>query len=492
MATGWLCQKAKRLALPETRADSVPGSSPDQADPENRPRLSLSRRLFLGALVWSLIVVLGGVIAMTVTYRTQTVRLLQQELDSTLVTLPRALEILPDGRVVDIEERLPTDARFQLPLSGRYWAMIAIGDEGDFVNDIRSRSVWDGPLPLPDELADLALSNPGATQYGDTEGPNDERLRVAVRSITVPNRDNPILLMAAADREVTDEGANQLRFILIVTMTTLAAGTLLALWIGLQVALRPFDRVQNHIAQIREGRRARLDGYYPVEVQPLTDELNKLLDNNRKIVERSQTHVGNLAHALKTPLAVLRNEASGQTPLDDVVRRQTESMRANVDHYLKRAQAAARSEALGVRTEVEPVAAGLVRLLNRLFEASGIEVVNKVETGLFVRIEQQDLEEMLGNILENACKWADSRVEVSCGESKNGLMSIHVDDNGEGLSPEDREAAVKRGVRLDETAPGTGLGLSIVADISEMNGGRLELSESPLGGLRASLWLRSA
>ena len=435
---------------------------------------------------------LGGVTAMTITYRTQTVRLLQQELDSTLVTLPRALEILPDGRVVDIEERLPSDARFYLPLSGRYWAMIAVGENGRVVNDIRSRSVWDGPLPLPDALAAQALAQPGETQYANTRGPNDERLRVAVRSITVPNRDNPILLMAAADREVTDEGANQLRFILIVTMTTLAAGTLLALWIGLRVALRPFDRVQAHIAQIREGRRARLDGYYPVEVQPLTDELNKLLDNNRKIVERSQTHVGNLAHALKTPLAVLRNEATGDTPLDDVVRRQTESMRSNVEHYLKRAQAAARSEALGVRTEIKPVAAGLVRLLNRLFDSAGIEVIDKIEPGLHARIEQQDLEEMLGNLMENACKWADSRVEVSSGESKNDLMSIHIDDDGEGLSPEDRNAAVKRGVRLDETAPGTGLGLSIVADISEMNGGGLELSESPLGGLRATIWLRQA
>ncbi|WP_018147579.1 ATP-binding protein [Henriciella marina] len=460
------------------------------AERPGKPRLSLSRRLFLGAIVWSLIVVVGGVIAMTAAYRTQTVRILQQELDSTLVTLPRALEILPDGRVVDIEERLPSDSRFTLPLSGRYWAMIAIQDDRSFGADIRSQSVWDGPLPLPQDLASRALDAPGQTQYGNTRGPNDEELRVAVRSITVPNREHPILLMAAADRDVTDEGANQLRLILLTAMATLAGGTLLALWIGLRMALRPFDRVQNHIAEIREGQRARLDGDYPIEVQPLTDELNKLLDSNRKIVERSQTHVGNLAHALKTPLAVLRNEATGDTSLDDVVRRQTESMRANVDHYLKRAQAAARSEALGVRTEIAPVAAGLARLLNRLFEARGIEVTVEIAADRYVRIEQQDLEEMLGNLMENACKWAHSRVEVSCKRGQNGLMHIHIDDDGKGLAPEAREAAVKRGVRLDETAPGTGLGLSIVADISEMNGGNLELAESPLGGLRATITLR--
>jgi signal transduction histidine kinase len=472
-----------------------PGAAPLKAgdlDQKERPKLSLSRRLFLGAVVWSLIVVVGGVIAMTITYRAQTVRILQQELDSTLVTLPRALEILPDGRVVDIEEMLPSDARFQLPLSGRYWAIIAVESDGTLGDDIRSQSVWDGPLPLPEELASAALNDPGSTRYGNTDGPNDELLRVSVRSITVPNRENPILLMAAADREMTDEGANQLRFILIVTMTTLAAGTLLALWIGLKVALRPFNRVQTHIADIREGRRARLDGYYPVEVQPLTDEINKLLDNNRKIVERSQTHVGNLAHALKTPLAVLRNEAKGSTPLDDVVRRQSETMRTNVDHYLKRAQAAARSEALGVRAEVGPVVAGLERLLNRLFETRAITVHNRVHPETHARIEQQDLEEMLGNLMENACKWAHSRVEVSSTASEKRLMGLHVDDDGEGLSPEDRDAAVLRGVRLDETAPGTGLGLSIVADIADMNGGRLELSESPLGGLRATVWLRRA
>ena len=455
-----------------------------------KPRMSVSRRMFIGAIIWSLIVVVGGIIAMTVSYRAQTVRLLQQELDSILVTLPRALEILPDGRVVDQPDKLPSDVRYDLPLSGRYWAMIAVQEDGSMGDDIRSQSLWDGPLPLPDSLATDALADPGQTEYGNATGPADERLRVAIRAITVPNRDNPILLMAAADRQATDEGANQLRFLLLISMSLLAAGTLIALWIGLRLALLPLDRVQTHISQVREGKRARLDGDYPVEVLPLTQELNKLLDNNRAIVERAQTHVGNLAHALKTPLAVLRNEATGESSLDDVVRRQTESMRANVDHYLKRAQAAARAEALGVRTEIAPVADGLVRLLNRLFETQGITVISTIKAGIHVRLEQQDLEEMLGNVMENACKWAESRVEVSIEASDNDTMMIHVDDDGRGLTADEMHSAVKRGVRLDETAPGTGLGLSIVADIADMNGGRLDLSESPLGGLRATITVR--
>ena len=462
----------------------------DDKRTSQRPKLSLSRRLLIGAIIWSIIAVVGGIIAMTVSYRAQTIRLLEQELDSTLITLPRALEILPDGRVVDQEDKLPSDVRYDLPLSGRYWAMIAVDADGTFRSDIRSQSLWDGPLPLDAELATEALTDPGTTKYGNAIGPADERLRIAARSITIPNRDTPILLFAAADREATDEGANQLRLLLLISMTFLAGGTLIALWVGLRLALLPFRRVQLHISQIRSGHRAKLDGDYPVEVIPLTDELNKLLDNNRSVVERAQTHVGNLAHALKTPLAVLRNEATGNTPLDDVVRRQTESMRSNVDHYLRRAQAAARAEALGVRTEVKPVVEGLVRLLNRLFEASRIEVSSTVPDGIFLRIEQQDLEEMLGNIMENACKWTKSRVEVSMEAGENALMMIHVDDNGDGLTDAEMAAVVKRGVRLDEKAPGTGLGLSIVTDIAEMNGGQFTLSESPMGGLRATIGLR--
>ncbi|WP_084394055.1 sensor histidine kinase [Henriciella pelagia] len=462
----------------------------DDKRTSQRPKLSLSRRLLIGAIIWSIIAVVGGIIAMTVSYRAQTIRLLEQELDSTLITLPRALEILPDGRVVDQEDKLPSDVRYDLPLSGRYWAMIAVDADGTFRSDIRSQSLWDGPLPLDAELATEALTDPGTTKYGNAIGPADERLRIAARSITIPNRDTPILLFAAADREATDEGANQLRLLLLISMTFLAGGTLIALWVGLRLALLPFRRVQLHISQIRSGHRAKLDGDYPVEVIPLTDELNKLLDNNRSVVERAQTHVGNLAHALKTPLAVLRNEATGNTPLDDVVRRQTESMRSNVDHYLRRAQAAARAEALGVRTEVKPVVDGLVRLLNRLFEASRIEVSSTVPDGIFLRIEQQDLEEMLGNIMENACKWTKSRVEVSMEAGENALMMIHVDDNGDGLTDAEMAAVVKRGVRLDEKAPGTGLGLSIVTDIAEMNGGQFTLSESPMGGLRATIGLR--
>jgi len=457
-------------------------------------QLSLARRILIGALIWSVLIVVGGVIAMSAAYRAQTLSVLDDELDSTLVTLARAIVPLSDGsgRIEDIPEKLPSDARYETPLSGKYWVIIAVDGEGKIGDDIRPRSVWDGAPPLPAEMATEALAQTGAVIRGNDIGPAGEPIRIAVQAITIANRANPILLVAASDRTQTDEGANRLRTILLIAMGALATGTLLAMAFGLRYALRPLARIQSDIADVRDGRRAQLAGDYPTEVQPLSEELNKLLEHNRDVVSRARTHVGNLAHALKTPLAVLRNEASGDSQLDQVVRRQTESMRANVDHYLKRAQAAARAETLGVRTQVAGAVSGLVRMMNKLFSRDGKSVSMTIPDDLYVRAEQQDLEEVLGNLIDNACKWARAEIQVSAEPGENGLILIHVDDDGKGLSPEEREQAIKRGVRLDETAPGSGLGLAIVTDIASMNGGGLVLSESPLGGLRASLSLRRA
>ncbi|NQY98050.1 MAG: sensor histidine kinase [Henriciella sp.] len=457
--------------------------------------LSLARRILIGALLWSVLIVVGGVVAISAVYQAQTINLLDDDLDSTLVTLARAIEPLDDnsGRIRDIPERLPSDPRFETPLSGQYWVIIAVDDQGSLSDDIRPRSVWDGEPPLPSDLAEAALAEPGAVIRGsNSDGPAGEPIRIAVQSITIPNRNNPILLVAASDITQSNEGAEELRTILIIAMTALAGGTLLAMALGLRFALRPLDRIQSDITDIREGRQASLSGDYPEEVQPLSAELNKLLEHNRSVVTRSRTHVGNLAHALKTPLAVLRNEAKGESQLDDVVRRQTETMHANVEHYLRRAQAAARAEALGVRTQVLEAADGIARVMNKLFEREGKQVAVDISATLYVRTEQQDLEEILGNLLDNACKWTQRDVRVSAGPDEDGMIVIHIDDDGPGLSPQEREQAVKRGVRLDETAPGTGLGLSIVADIAGMNGGSLTLDESPLGGLRASVRLRRA
>lgn len=457
-------------------------------------QVSLARRILIGALVWSVVIVVGGVVATTAVYRAQTINLLDAELDSTLVTLARAIQPLDDnsGQIIEIPERLPSDPRYDTPLSGNYWIIIPIEPDGSFGADIRPRSVWDGIPPVPAALAEAAIVDRGSVVRGNAMGPADEPIRIAIQAITIPNREEPILLSAALDTSQSNTGVNQLLTILVIAMLALAGGTLLAMALGLQYALRPLQRIQADITEIRAGRSASLEGNYPAEVQPLSEELNKLLEHNRSVVSRARTHVGNLAHALKTPLAVLRNEANGDGQLDEVVRRQTETMHTSVDHYLRRAQAAARAEALGVRTDVNDAIGPLVRMMNKLFVADNKTISAQLGQALFVRTERQDLDEILGNLLDNACKWARARVQISARLDESGFVVIHVDDDGPGLSPDERELALKRGVRLDETAPGTGLGLSIVSDISGMNGGGLDLSESPLGGLRASVKLRRA
>ncbi len=344
-------------------------------------------------------------------------------------------------------------------------------------------------MPWPESDAERLVESPGTIFHGNAIGPNGEKLRTAAEAIILENREAPIILVAAADRQAADESAGRFTLMLIAAMSVLAAGVLAAMWGGVRVALRPLQRVRTDIADVREGRKTRLSDDYPVEVRPLSAELNKLLDHNRDVVERARTHVGNLAHALKTPLAVLRNEAAGDSSLDDVVRRQTEAMRANVEHYLKRAQAAARAETLGARAEVRPVIDGLARLLNKLFVGKGISVTVTKGEEIYFRGEKQDLEEMLGNLMENACKWASTRVDVTIGNEKDGSFLIHVDDDGPGLTEAERIDALKRGVRLDEAAPGTGLGLSIVTELAGMHTGSLELGKSPFGGLRATLRL---
>lgn len=463
--------------------------------PKNRfQQLSLARRLLFGALLWSVLLVFGGVIAMTTVYRAETLNILDDEHTVTIQTLARAIRPLDDGtgRIEDIEERHPPDPRFQVPLSGKYWLIVAVDEAGNHVGDITSRSVFDETLDIPAVLQTQALSNPGQIISSNGMGPDEQPARITLQATTYPERANPVLLVAVSDRTLSMAGVDRLRTILLVAMLALASGTLLAMALGLRYALRPLDRIQSDITEIREGRQAALSGDYPAEVQPLSEELNKLLDHNRAVVSRARTHVGNLAHALKTPLAVLRNEASGETQLDSVVRRQSEAMRANVDHYLRRAQAAARAEALGVRTQVRAAVDGIARVMNKLFAADGKSVTVNVSNALHVRTEQQDLEEILGNLFDNACKWAASTVQVHAENDDDGMIAIFIDDDGPGLSPQEREEAVKRGVRLDETAPGTGLGLSIVADIAGMNGGSLVLDESPIGGLRAIVRLRRA
>ena len=433
---------------------------------------------------------LAGLLIITFIYRAQSFRLLDEDLEETLVSLSRSMTLLPYGEITDLEEPLlPEVQDYQVPLSGAYWAIIQIDEGGVAVDDKRSKSMWDGDLPVSLSMLNGAMNSTGAVVYGDQIGPADEEVRVALRAIVPSEQATPLVLLAAQDKQATNDAVGGLLNILLIAMPALLALIMAALYFGLRYALRPIAAVREDVADVREGRATALPNDYPLEIMPLSDEVNKLLEHNRGVVGRARTHVGNLAHALKTPLAVLRNEATGDSGLDEIVRRQTKAMHDNVDHYLRRAQVAARAEALGARAEIRPSVESLARMLGKLFASKGVDVEVIEVPDVSFRGEKQDLEEMLGNLMDNACKWARTVVEVSAERYGPDEVLIHVDDDGPGLTEEERGAALQRGVRLDETAPGTGLGLSIVTEIAEMHKGGFELTNAPIGGLRATLRL---
>jgi signal transduction histidine kinase len=282
-------------------------------------------------------------------------------------------------------------------------------------------------------------------------------------------------------------------FLQVGPMTTLALILLIVGLFQISRGVSPVAQLRHRLASIHQGQSRRMDGDFPSEVQPLVDDLNALLAERDRVVERAQAKAGDLAHTLKTPLAILLQEAeladrANQPEIATAIRQQVERMQRQMDYHLAHARAAASGAAPGTRCDVSEAAEGLARTLRRLYADRQLTIELTVPEGQAVRVERADLEEMLGNLLDNACKWAASRVSVSTEASGSSLL-VRVDDDGMGVEDALLESVLQRGVRADETAPGSGFGLAIVRDLAEVYGGAIALSRSPLGGLRATLTL---
>jgi signal transduction histidine kinase len=436
---------------------------------------SLAFRLVAGAGLWIAAALVAGGLALSNIFEDSVERSFDARLE---VYLDGLIAVSRTGAAGRLElARGLGEPRFTQPYSGWYWEIA--GPHGPI---LRSRSLWDMVLDArPDEGGTLVIY--------ETEGPDENRLRVVERDVSLPNLPERLHYIVAA--EESEIGREVARFdkALAWALALLGGGLIAAVFIQVRFGLIPLRRMEAALAAIRAGRAERLEGSFPEEVQPLADELNALLDHNADVVERARTHVGNLAHALKTPLAVLSNESSDATgPLADSVVRQTGVMRRQVDHYLARARTAARARVLGARTYVMPVVEDLQRTLERIHIDRGISITVDGDPGIAFRGERQDLEEILGNVMDNGCKWARKRVVVRLARADRRAV-IEVEDDGPGLSPEERAQVFERGKRLDEAVPGTGLGLAIVRDIAELYGGSVSLEKAGLGGLRVTLVL---
>lgn len=450
---------------------------------------SLALRLFLTATAWTAAILLVTGIVLSSLYRQTVERAFDRRLGVYLKTLVADIAAPEDG-----SERFAQslgEPLFELPLSGWYWQVTRL-DTGK--PEIRSsRSLWDGNLP---RLSDPVAPATGSTLEGYARGPEDQRLRLIERAVDLGD-DGRFLIAVAGDAIEIDEDISSFEGWLLVTFLALGLVLLLMTTFQVRFGLLPLKRISESLAAIRSGAAERLEGEFPEEIAPLARETNALIEANREIVERARTHVGNLAHALKTPLAVMMNEAAARPgdPLAEKVTEQTAILRDQVTRHLERARVAARVTSVGTLTEVAPVVDALARTMEKIHRDRDLSIVVAAAPKAKFRGEQQDLEEMVGNLVDNACKWAQSRVaiEIFPGTSSDSLhpemVRIVVDDDGPGLSPSEREQVARRGKRLDETKPGSGLGLSIVTELSTLYGGGLTLGTAPIGGLRADLAL---
>ena len=454
---------------------------------------SLALRLFLSATAVTVVILLITGVVLSSLYRDGVERSFDRRLDVYLKTLVAEVSA-PD----DIE-KLPqslSEPLFDLPLSGWYWQTTKLTGAKPEVKS--SRSLWDAGLPhLEDLHVPIGLDG---TRKRYVAGPEDQRLRIVERTVDLGEEGRYLVAVAGDAQEVEDE-AQSFDRALVVTFGVLATALLLTTMFQVRFGLAPLKRISASLAAIRAGTAERLEGRFPEEIAPLARETNALIDANREIVERARTHVGNLAHALKTPLSVIVNEAAarGEDPLAAKVREQAAVMRDQVQHHLERARIAARATVIGTVTEVAPVVTAMARTMEKIHRDRGIAIDIETAPATKFRGEKQDLEEMVGNLVDNACKWAQSRVaiEVLTGRAKSAAthtLRVVVDDDGPGLNPSQRERiqVPRRGNRLDETKPGTGLGLSIVTDLAALYGGALTLGTAPIGGLRAELVLPAA
>ena len=451
------------------------------------PAGSLRLRLLAGAAVWIVVALAVAGVVLAALFRAHVERRLEAELAVHLDQLAAALEAAPDGGLSLARE--PNDPRFRRPYSGLYWQVSAAAGEPA----LRSRSLWDTVLRLPpDLLAD------GQVHRHRVAGPAGQALIALERTILLPDAPGAHRLVAAVDATEVASATAAFARPLALSLAVLALALIAAAAVQVEVGLRPLGGLRTGLAAVREGRAKRLRGRFPSEVRPLVEDLNALLEHNEAVIARARTQAGNLAHALKTPLSVLANDAAamaagGVLPgAAGSLRQQVRLMRRHIDHHLARARAAAAVAVPGARVPVRPCAEAIGRALGRLHAGRKLELTVAVPPDHVFRGERQDLEEMLGNLMDNACKWARRRVEVASRREGGGHLVVAVDDDGPGLPAERREAAFAAGVRLDESVPGTGLGLAIVRDLAELYGGGIVLRDSPLGGLRAELRLPSA
>lgn len=443
---------------------------------------SLTGRLLFISLAWLVIALALGGYLISNAFRTHVEEELDSRLSQTLDVMVGMSDFDEQGNIYFSRDL--SDQRFDEPYSGWYWQVSAEGEE-----PYRSRSLWDQAL-------DLNISGPAFSGVTfEAEGPGGRRIHVMVRDIILPGSERVFRYAVAGD--ASEMRAHIARFdrIILWSLGLLGTGIILAMFLQLVIGLSPLREVRKGLSAIRTGSAKRLAKDCPPEIEPLVNEMNAVLAHNETLIERARTQIGNLAHALKTPLTVLTNETSSASGkgLSETVEKQVAAIRRHVDYHLARARAMGHARHIKARTHVEKSAKSVARTVQRLYGDKGLEFEFEFEPGLKFLGERQDLEEILGNLMDNAAKWGKSKIRICARRSprsgKGEVLVLSVEDDGTGIQDLKRPRALERGKRLDETVPGSGLGLAIVRDLTKLYGGKVKLARSELGGLKVEVLL---
>ena len=462
------------------------GSNTTEAPRKRRTTGSLGRRMIGIAAAWIVVLLLGGGLALDRVLGDAVTRNFDESLEYVLTAMIASAEIGPGGEV--LLNRPLGDQRFLEPYSGLYYQI-----SGKGFDDFPSRSLWDRRLDPERNHADTALHVHDSTQF------RDEKLRIVERDVKLPGSTVTWRFQVAQNRVGLDDQIGTLRKTLLRSFALLALGLIVLAALQTLYGLWPLRKVRLAIAAMRSGEASRVTEALPIEVTPMVEELNDLLAHNENQAEEARRHAGNLAHALKTPLTVIMNAATAQAPdLSETVTREATTMRRQVDHHLARARAVGRRGSAHSRAEVWPSLQAVERAVGRLYSHVRIDADGRKD--LAVHVERQDLDEMLGNLIENAAKYGGGSVFVTVGieaapsaKLGTGFVEFLIEDDGQGIPEEERARIFDRGARLDTSKPGTGLGLAIVRDVAEIYEGTVSLEESEdLGGLLVRLRLPAA
>lgn len=452
---------------------------------------SLTARVLLLATLWSALGLVTIAVAISALYRQGVERGFNNLLRAQLYNVVNSVSI-GDGDSLAGSPALG-DLRFSQPETGWYWLVEPLGNYA--TAPLASASLGVANLAVPD--VEVTPFDQNYERYYEMTDDVGNQIRVAETEVVLDDQGRAARFRVSGNLQVIEDEITFFTSRLYTALAVVGIGGLIVNGLAILYGLKPLDRARRALERIRRGEAERIEGEFPSEILPLANEINALIDSNRRIVERARMQVGNLAHSLKTPIAVLLNEGRTlEKNHAEVIASQAEAMQAQVSSYLNRARIAAQRDSVLARTEAQPVLERLVRVMRKLNTDVAFEL--DVAPDLTFAMEQQDVEEVVGNLLENAARFARTKVvtrvvmttrEDDLTDGRRGWIEVVVEDDGPGLKPEQIGEALKRGRRLDESKPGTGLGLSIVKEISGEYQGSFGLSRAGIGGLRAQLIL---